>query len=113
MIEFSGVLETTTLDTDKFVASQKSAELRLKAAAQLAAFAAGRIIQVHPFLNGNGRIARLAADFFFNRYGSPMPFFITRPSALGIDAEYPTASRAAMLGDYSPLYKYFVVLMAK
>jgi fido (protein-threonine AMPylation protein) len=113
MTEFSELLASTTLDTDKFVASQKSAELRLKAAAQLAALAAGRLIQVHPFLNGNGRIARLTADFFFNRYGFRMPFFIPRPGTLGVDAEYGPASQSAMLGDFNPLFRYFVVLMAR
>jgi len=113
MTRFSAFLEQQTTDTDTFVAAQKSAELKLKAAAQLAAFAAGQIISIHPFINGNGRTARLTADFFFNRYGFPMPFFISRPSALGVDAEYATASRDAMLGDLNPLFKYFVVLMAR
>jgi len=112
MAQFSDQLELTTADVDKLVGAQKSGERRLRAAAQLAAFASGNIIQVHPFRNGNGRIARLAADFFFNRYGFPMPFFVSRPSALGVNVEYATASRAAMLGDLVPLYKYFIVLMA-
>jgi fido (protein-threonine AMPylation protein) len=113
MTDFSGVLEQETMDVDKFVAAQKSPELKLKAAAQLAARAAGKLISIHPFINGNGRTARLTADFFFNRYGFSMPFFISRPSALGVDAEYATASRAAMLGDFNPLFRYFIVLMAR
>lgn len=112
MAKFSNQLELTTGDVDKFVGAQEGGERRLRAAAQLAAFASGSIIQVHPFRNGNGRIARLTADFFFNRYGFRMPFFVNRPR-LGVDAEYGTASGAAMLGDFVPLYKYFIVLMAR
>ena len=45
MAQFSDQLELTTGDVDKFVGAQKSAERRLRAAAQLAAFASGNIIQ--------------------------------------------------------------------
>ena len=113
MSHFSALLAQQTWDVDGFVAAQKSAEAKLRAAAQLAALAAGSVIQIHPFINGNGRTARLTADFFFNRYGFAMPFFISRPSARGVDAEYATASRDAMLGDFNSLYKYFIVLMAR
>ena len=113
MTTFSTALEQQTMDVDRFVAAKKSPELKLKAAAQLAAVAAGQMISIHPFINGNGRTARLTADFFFNRYGFPMPFFISRPSARGVDAEYASASHAAMLGDFNPMFKYFVVLMAR
>lgn len=113
MTNLSTVLEQQTMDVDRFVAAQKSAEPKLKAAAQLAALAAGHIISIHPFINGNGRTARLTADFFFNRYGFPMPFFINRPRAQGVDAEYSSASQAAMLGDFNPMFRYFVVLMAR
>ena len=109
MAEFSGRLESLTTDTDNFVGTQKSPEVKLKAAAQIAAFAAGTLIQIHPFLNGNGRIARFTADFFFNRYGFRMPFYVNRPP----EADYPGACRAAMLGDFVPLLQYFIVLMAR
>lgn len=87
----------------------------MKAAAQLAAFAAGGIIQIHPFLNGNGRIARFTADLFFNRYGFRMPFYVNRPSEVGKEfgREYAAACAAAMaLGDFVPLFQYFILLLA-
>jgi fido (protein-threonine AMPylation protein) len=112
MTQFSEQLESATVDTDKFFAAQKSPELRLKAAVQLASVAAGSVIQIHPFLNGNGRIARLAANFFFNRYGFRMPFYVERPSEFA--AEYATASQAAMAsGDFRPLFQYFILLLAR
>ena len=92
MARFSITLESVTTDTDDFVETQKSPEVRLKAVAQIAVLAAGTIIQIHPFLNGNGRMARFTANFFFDRYGFRMPFFIDRPSG----ADHPQACRAAM-----------------
>jgi Fic family protein len=71
--------EKLVASTDKFCASQKSDVQRLRAALQLASFAAGSLIQIHPLLNGNGRMARLTANFYFNRYGFKMPFYIDRP----------------------------------
>jgi fido (protein-threonine AMPylation protein) len=112
MTTFSAVLEQQTIDVDNFAEGQKNPELKLKAAAQLASFAAGHIIAIHPFINGNGRTARLTADFFFNRYGFRMPFFIDRPRGHGINVEYGSASRSAMQNDFKPLFRYFVVLMA-
>ena len=110
MAQFSETLETATIETDKFVQAQESPELRLKAAAQLATIAAGNIIRIHPFLNGNGRIARLTANFFFHRYGFRMPFYVSRPS---VWTEYGTACKAAMEhGDFGPLFKYFIALLA-
>ena len=111
MAQFSEKMESAILETDKFVATTKSPELRLKAAAQLAAFAAGGIIQIHPFLNGNGRIARLTANFFFNRYGFRMPFYVDRPS---VGTEYATACSAAMVSsDFGPLFLYFISALAR
>jgi fido (protein-threonine AMPylation protein) len=106
---FSTKLQIGIIDTDRFVASQKSEAAKIKAAVQLAAFAAGTIIQIHPFRNGNGRIARLTANFFFNRYGYRMPFYIDRPSGV----EYREASATAMRsGEFVPLYKYFLAILA-
>ena len=108
MADFSRTLESATVDTDHFIEEQQSVDLKLKAAAQIASLAAGSVIQIHPFRNGNGRIARFTANFFFDRYGFKMPFYIQRPSG----ADYGAASAAVMLGDFVPLYQYFVTLMA-
>jgi fido (protein-threonine AMPylation protein) len=111
---FSEALESGTIDTDKFVATHETPELKLKAALQLAAFAAGSVIQIHPFLNGNGKTARLAANFFCNRYGYGMPFFLNRPWPNSPAAEYSTACRAAMAsGDFRPLFRYLILLLAR
>jgi fido (protein-threonine AMPylation protein) len=109
MARFSEQLEEFTLATDEYCTRQSRGVEKLKASAQLAAMASGKIIQIHPFRNGNGRIARLAANFFLNRYGFRMPLYIDRPP----HAEYGEASAQAMSnGDFVLLYRYFVSLLA-
>ena len=105
MKKFSEELERATKSTDEYLASERSPVERIKAAAYLAAFAGGKIIQIHPFVNGNGRIARMVMNFFLHRYLNRMPFFIDRPK----HPDYTTASRLAMQhGLFGPLYQYLV-----
>lgn len=109
MRQFSGKMSDNTVATDGFVARSRGDIERSKAAIQLAAVCAGRLIQIHPFINGNGRVARLLMCFFLNRYGLKMPFFaLGRPPL-----DYPSASAACMIGDFIPLFKYLVTLLAK
>ena len=109
MRHFSDDLAKNTLSTDQFLGAEVSPVTRVKAAAQLAAFAGGTIIRIHPFLNGNGRIARLAMNFFLHRYLDKIPFFIDRPK----NPNYSIASRIAMeSGNFVPLYQYLVELLA-
>jgi len=56
-------------------------------------------VRIHPFANGNGRIARLLANAIALRYGLP-PFVQLRPRP---NQGYPDAAEASMLGDYKPL----------
>jgi len=109
MEKFSDQLSASTTSTDEFLADQKPLVARVQAAAQLAAFAGGSIIKIHPFVNGNGRIARLAMNFYLHRYLSRVPFFIDRPT----NPDYSTASRIAMqFGNFVPLYQYIIELLA-
>ncbi len=55
-------------------------------------------VRIHPFANGNGRIARLWANSLAVRYGLP-PFVRLRPRP---DAGYEKAAAQAMLGDWKP-----------
>lgn len=61
-------------------------------------------IRIHPFANGNGRIARLWANWVAMRYGLP-PFVRLRPRPEG-DA-YATAAAKAMQGDYEATFPVF------
>ena len=55
-------------------------------------------IRIHPFANGNGRTARLWANFLAMRYGLP-PFVTLRPRP---DDGYETAGARAMRGRWEP-----------
>jgi fido (protein-threonine AMPylation protein) len=54
-------------------------------------------VRIHPFVNGNGRTARLWANSIAMRYGLP-PFLPLRPRP---GARYAAASAKAMQGDWS------------
>jgi fido (protein-threonine AMPylation protein) len=107
---YSGTLRAFIQSTDTYFSGQPSFANRVSASLQLASWAVGRFIQIHPFLNGNGRISRLLANYFFVRYGFPIiPSFhnIARPGG-----DYASAMSSCMGGDFVPLYKYFVLLLA-
>jgi hypothetical protein len=59
----------------------------------------GRFIQIHPFLNGNGRISRLLWAWGLLRFGVPIQCRIhPRPQP-----PYGDVMGAAMHGDFGPL----------
>jgi hypothetical protein len=69
---------------------------QLAAVVDLCAWVHAEWVRIHPFANGNGRIARLLANFIAMRYGLP-PFIRLRPRpSLG----YGEAGAKAMQGDW-------------
>jgi len=64
----------------------------------LCAWAHAEWIRIHPFANGNGRTARLWANFLAMRYGWP-PLVRLRPRP---DDGYGAAGASAMQGDWKP-----------
>lgn len=70
----------------------------LAAAIDVAAWAHAEWVRIHPFANGNGRTARMWANFVFLRYGIP-PAVRLRPRA---DGGYGAAGARAMKGDWKP-----------
>jgi hypothetical protein len=74
----------------------------------LCAWAHAEWVRIHPFANGNGRTARLWANFLARRYG--LPFFVRlRPRPGG---GYESASEAAMKGDWKRTEAAFRVMLA-
>jgi len=71
---------------------------QLAAVIDLCAWMHAEWIRIHPFANGNGRIARLWANSLAVRYGLP-PFLRLRPRP---NAAYGEAAAKAMLGDWKP-----------
>jgi Fic family protein len=70
----------------------------LEAVIDLCAWAHAEWVRIHPFANGNGRTARLWANFLGTRYGFP-PFVRLRPRP---DEGYGDAGIKAMQGDWTP-----------
>ncbi|MGA7306644.1 MAG: mobile mystery protein B [Rhodothermales bacterium] len=71
-----------------------------------------RIVHVHPFPNGNGRHARLAADILLARHGEQRFDWLGGGSLdqIGpVRARYIDALRSADKGDYGPLLAYLNV----
>ena len=64
-----------------------------------------RAVQIHPFLNGNGRWSRLLANIWLKLHKQPMTAW--PEDSIGatsvIREEYLAAIRAADSGDYAPL----------
>jgi fido (protein-threonine AMPylation protein) len=70
---------------------------RVRRTAELIGTAVGRFIQIHPFINGNGRTSRLLWRVFLQRLGLPVQFgIVPRPAP-----PYAQAMSDAMRGDYA------------
>ena len=110
MSVFSNKLRDLVLASDDYPSDALSPSERAQAVAQLGAAAMGEVIRIHPFINGNGRMARMLVNYIFRRYGYAMPFRQSRP----LDLEYRQASAAAMgpSSNFSPLYIYILRLVA-
>jgi hypothetical protein len=70
---------------------------------ELAAWAHAEWIRIHPFANGNGRTARMWANWILIRYEMP-PFVVLRPRPGG---GYGAAATAAMRGSIVPTVQVF------
>ena len=71
---------------------------QLAAVLDLCAWTHAEWVRIHPFANGNGRVARLWANSLAIRYGVP-PFVPLRPRP---GADYGQAGLAAMEGHWQP-----------
>ena len=76
---------------------------QLAAIIDLCAWAHSEWVRIHPFANGNGRTARLWANFLAMRYGLP-PFIRLRPRP---NASYGQAGAKAMQGQWKPTAAVF------
>jgi len=77
---------------------------------ELAAWAHGEWVRIHPFANGNGRTARLWANYVFRRYGL-LPIVVIRPRP---DEPYGQAAHVSMkYGDHKPTKLLFWHLLIK
>jgi Fic/DOC family protein len=75
-----------------------SVQDRLRRVAQIVGTSIGRFIQIHPFLNGNGRMSRILWTVLLARLGlRPQISIVRRPGP-----PYGEVMQAAMRGNYGP-----------
>ena len=101
---FESTLQAAAAALDaKYPAGQDLDGDGLRAVIDLAAWTHAEWVRLHPFANGNGRTARIWANFILMRYGIA-PFVRLRPRP---DSGYGTAGAAAMKGDWKPTATVF------
>jgi Fic family protein len=102
--QFEAKLQMLVTELDAELPSgQKPNDDQMAAIIDLCAWAHSEWVRIHPFANGNGRTARLWANFLAMRYGLP-PFIRLRPRP---NASYGQAGAKAMQGDWKPTAAVF------
>ena len=97
-------LQAAVAQVDRLIAVGKRLNAdECEAILDLCAWAHAEWIRIHPFANGNGRTARLWANFLALRYGLP-PFVRLRPRP---DDGYGDAGTEAMRGSWEPTAAVF------
>jgi hypothetical protein len=81
---------------------------QLRSVLTLCVHAHGEWVRIHPFANGNGRTARIWANWCALRYGVP-PFVRLKPRPEG--SLYATASALSMRGDHQPMIAVFADML--
>ncbi len=119
--EYASQEETAGLMTD-LVDWYNAAEAEGKLSpVELAALFHYRFIRIHPFEDGNGRIARLMMNFILHRHGYPMIVVRSRRKSEYLEALHqtdllvgpvPSDGAHADLKDIKPFMKYFNELVA-
>lgn len=73
-----------------------------------------RLVKIHPFVNGNGRHARLVADIFLFANNQQLPVWPDDELIVagGIRQEYISALQSADKGDFRPLEIFTAALIA-
>lgn len=85
------------------VTPQSLSTVQLHGVLTLCAFLHGEWVRIHPFANGNGRTARLWANWAALRYGLP-PFVTIKPRP---DQPYGAAAMASMHADHRVMVAVF------
>jgi fido (protein-threonine AMPylation protein) len=98
---------TKVLDTTIPVSSRPDKD-QLWSVLSLCAHVHGEWVRIHPFANGNGRTARLWANWCALRYRLP-PFVRLQPRPAG--NRYALASAISMQGDHQPTMSVFADML--
>lgn len=81
---------------------------QLRSVLTLSAYSHGEWVRIHPFANGNGRTARLWANWSAVRYGLP-PFVRLKPRPEG--SGYAIAASDSMHGDHRSMVAVFAEML--
>jgi Fic family protein len=101
---FEKTLQSAVTQMDRALPAGKDLNAdQCDAVVDLCAWAHAEWVRIHPFANGNGRTARLWANFLAMRYGLP-PFVRLRPRP---DDGYGEAGIRAMRGEWQPTVMVF------
>lgn len=91
-----------------------ASEAEVRSVVELAALMHGEWVRIHPYANGNGRVARIWANWLALRYGLP-PFVAVKPRPAGV--LYEAAASRSMgteplyVGDHDPTIAVFVDML--
>ncbi len=108
--DFEKVIQAAVAELDRNISvGRKLTPDQLDAVLDLCAWAHAEWVRIHPFANGNGRTARLWANFIAVRYGLP-PFVRLRPRP---DGGYAEGGMKAMQGDWEATAIVFRRLLAR
>lgn len=97
-----------TLDPAVVVGTRPADVAQLRSVLTFCANAHGEWVRIHPFANGNGRTARIWANWCALRYSLP-PFVRLKPRPEG--TLYATASALSMRGDHQPMVAVFAAML--
>lgn len=118
--EYASPEETPALMSDLVDWYNEAEQSGQYTSVELAALFHYRYIRIHPFEDGNGRIARLLVNYILARHDWPMIVVRSRNKIKYLDAlhqsdlrinENPSAGARAKLSDIKPFLKYFTKLV--
>ena len=119
--EYASPEETPALMTDLINWYNSEEELGRLSPVELAALFHYRYIRIHPFEDGNGRIARLLVNYILSRHGLPMIVVRSRKKQEYLEALHqadlivgtiPSQGAHASLENIEPFVRYFHNLVA-
>ena len=119
--DYASPEETPALMTDLINWYNSEEELGRLSPVELAALFHYRYIRIHPFEDGNGRIARLMVNYILSRHGYPMIVVRSRLKQAYLEALHqadlnvglvPSQGAHAALEDIEPFVQYFHKLVA-
>jgi Fic family protein len=119
--EYASPEETPALMTDLVNWYNSEEEIGKLTPIELAALFHYRYIRIHPFEDGNGRIARMMANYILSRHGLPMIVIRSRKKQDYLEAlhqadmnvgKVPSDGAHATVNDIAPFLQYFQGIVA-